>query len=411
MARAATRSRSSKRPRALALRGGMAAVALAFGAASVLHSFAYAISKNAPESGYALSPGDGRVDALFAQGLLTAKAGLADHEAAARIARVALVREPLAVSAVAALALDAQLRGKTDEARRLFLHSDTISRRELSTRMWLIEDAVQHGNVASAVRNYDIALRTAPKTFDLLFPLLAGGIANPAIANALSSTLAKRPVWGEEFIRYMGNSAPDPKRTAGFFRLLSTRGIPVGATEQAGVVNTLVAANAFGDAWGYYQTLRQGVDRRRSRDAEFTEQFNAPTAFDWTPRMTGSGITASIQRNGKNGIFEFAAPSTVGGIVLEQLQLLPAGRYRLMGRSIGIDQAPESAPYWLLVCTDGRELGRVALANSSQGDGRFDGSFTVSRSCPAQVLRLMVRPSSAVSGVSGQIESVVLEPL
>lgn len=389
----------------------MAAVALAFGAVSVLHSFAYAISKTAPESSYALSPSDGRVGALFAQNLLTTKTGLAEHETAARIARAALIREPLAVSAVVALALDAELRGKTGEARRLFMHSDTISRRELSTRMWLIEDAVQRGNIPLAVHNYDIALRTSPRTFDLLFPLLAGGIADPAIAAALMSTLAKRPVWSENFIRYMSNSAPDPKRTANFFRLLSARGILVGTTEQAGIVNTLVAANAFGDAWDYYRTLRHGVDRRRSRDAEFTEQLNAPTAFDWTPRMTDPGITASIQRNGKNGIFDFSAPSIVGGIVLEQLQLLPAGRYRLRGRSIGIDQALDSAPYWLLVCTDGRELGRIAVTNSSQDNGWFNGSFTVNDHCPAQVLRLIVRPSNATSGVSGQLESVQLQPL
>lgn len=193
--------------------------------------------------------------------------------------------------------------------------------------------------------------------------------------------------------------------------MLITNRVAVPQVDQAGIVNALVTSNAFEDAWAYYRTMRSSVNRHQSRDPEFSQQLTAPTAFDWTPRMSDAGLTATIERTDTSGVFDFAAPATVGGIVLEQLQLLPPGRYQLGGRSTGIEETPQSAPYWLLVCTDGRELGRVVLANASKNNGRFEGTFVVDTSCPAQVLRLIVRPTSAVSGVSGQIERVLLRQL
>ncbi|MDV3458436.1 hypothetical protein RZN05_15670 [Sphingomonas sp. HF-S4] len=409
--RTAARNKQSRSNRSWVLRGGIAAIAIALGYLSITQSLGYAMAKGSPEKAYAIAPSDGRIGALLAYRLWAADGGPAQRDKAARIAWDSLVDEPLAVPAVATLAFDAELRGRSAEAKKLFVHSDALSRRELLTQLWLIEDAVRHDDVPLAIRHYDIALRTSPPAFDLLFPVLAGAVSDPAIFKVLVPTLARRPLWGEAFIRYLSTSGPDPRRTAHFFRLLVANRITVPEVDRAGVVNALVAANAFNDAWAYYQTLRSSADRRQSRDAEFEQQLDAPTAFDWTPRMSDFGLTATIQRTDKSGVFDFSAPSTVGGIVLEQLQLLPPGRYQLAGRSTVIGQTPQSAPYWVLICTDGRELGRVAVPNASQDNGRFAGAFTVDKSCPAQVLRLIVRPSSAVSGVSGQIEHVLLRPL
>jgi hypothetical protein len=411
MGRRAARRGQSGSIRDWTMRGCAAALAFALGYVSLTQSLGYVLGKGVPEKGFAIAPGDGRLGAMFAYKLWTERSGPTQRNKAVEIARDALINEPLAVQAVATLALDAELHGRSAEAKQLFAHSDDLSRRELMTRLWLIEEAVRHEDVASAVRNYDIALRTSPKTFDILFPLLAGGLAEPPISKALVSTLAQRPIWGEAFIRYLSSSGPEPLRTAHFFRLLITNRVAVPQVDQAGIVNALVTSNAFEDAWAYYRTMRSSVNRHQSRDPEFSQQLTAPTAFDWTPRMSDAGLTATIERTDTSGVFDFAAPATVGGIVLEQLQLLPPGRYQLAGRSTGIEETPQSAPYWLLVCTDGRELGRVVLANASKNNGRFEGTFVVDTSCPAQVLRLIVRPTSAVSGVSGQIERVLLRQL
>jgi hypothetical protein len=64
-----------------------------------------------------------------------------------------------------------------------------------------------------------------------------------------------------------------------------------------------------------------------------------------------------------------------------------------------------------LQCREGRELGRVVLPDSAEARGEFDGRFTVPQGCPVQMLALVLRPSEAVSGVSGRIDRLQLTPI
>jgi hypothetical protein len=410
---AGPRPRPLKRrsPREWALRGGIAAAASLLGYVSTTQTLAFAIGKSNPERAHALAPGDGRITAELAEQLAVGNVDTAQRRRADQLARQALVDEPLAVPALTALALDTSVRGDTAGARQLLGHSDALSRRELGTRLWLIEDAVGREDVPGALHHYDIALRTARGAPDLLFPVLSGAISDPAIATALAGTLAARPAWGEAFVSYLGRSGTDPVASAAFLRLLAKRNYPVPEAAQTGVVNALVVAGAFDDAWSYYASVRKGADQLRSRDPDFTAQLETPSAFDWAPMTSDAGVSASIQRTGDSGVFDFAMPSTVGGIVLQQAQRLAPGRYRLEGISSGIEQARGSRPFWQLACIDGRELGRVELPNSAENGGHFAGEFTVSGECKVQTLRLVARPSPEIGGVSGQIGRVLLAPI
>ncbi len=90
-------------------------------------------------------------------------------------------------------------------------------------------------------------------------------------------------------------------------------------------------------------------------------------------RRARPGFSASIQRDGQGAVFDFFAPASLGGALLQQIQFLPPGGIGMLsGRSSGINQPVESQPYWILTCTDnGRELGRVAVPNSDQAGGAF----------------------------------------
>lgn len=403
---------SARSPREWMTRGILALVMTALGYVSVMQTLAYAIRMAEPERAYGLSSSDGRIGAQWAAKLLmTAKAGNSERQRAEHIAREALHDEPLAVPAVVTLGLSAQLRGDVSEARRLFAHSNVLTRRDFQAQLWAIEDAVAREDISGAIRNYDLALRTSRYASEILFPILSSSIGEPSIAAALARVLASRPPWGDAFLSYVAVSGPDPKIRAGFFRILVARRIPVPEAAQANVVNALVAAKAYGEAWNHYRTLRLPADRQRSRDPQFAAQLEAPTVFDWMPVTDNPGIAATIQRDDRDGVFDFATPPTIGGVILLQMQFLPQGRYRIQGRSTGIDQPRESRPYWSLVCADGRELGRVDLPNSAEADGQFNGFFTVSGVCPAQQLRLVARPSNMVSGVVGQIDQVALRPV
>lgn len=391
------------------VRGALALAAAGLGTVSVTHSLAYMIRGSASARAHALAPWDGRITALLSEQLSGPDATPADRKRADELARLALRQDPTAVPAVATLGINAQVRGDTAAARRIFAYSEKLSRRDLRTRLWAIEDAVGRGDIPGALRNYDIALRTSRIAPDLLFPVLASAISDSDIRRALIATLVQRPAWSEQFLGFVAGTGPDAQATASLFEALQRRGIalPVGAAPA--LVGRLLAENHVDDAWRFYAALTPGADRRVARDPDFTANLQSPTPFDWLP-ITDSGVSATLQRGERGGIFDFAVPSNLGGPILRQTQLLPPGDYAIEGRSIGIEQAGNALPYWTLTCPDGRELGRVVVPNSAQANGRFAGRLTVPAGCPIQQLVLVARPSEQLSGLTGQIDDIRLRP-
>jgi hypothetical protein len=406
-------ARRGTRPRRSAAEWGVR-VTLAIGAAclgyaSVAHSLAYMIRGSAPERAHALAPWDGRITALLSEKLSGPEASPADRKRADELARLALRQDPTVVPAVATLGINAQVRGDTDSVRRIFAYSEKLSRRDLRTRLWAIEDAVARNDIPGALRNYDIALRTSRIAPDVLYPVLVSAISDADIRDTLVATLAKRPVWGEQFIAYVAGNGSDAQATARLFEALHRHHIPRPDGSSTVLIARLLGEGHTDDAWRYYAAITPGADRRTSRDPRFVANALAPAPFDWTP-ITDSGVSATIQRGEQGGIFDFAVPPNLGGPVLRQTQLLPPGDYGFEGRSTGIEQADDARPYWLLACNDGREFGRVVVPNSAQANGRFAGRFTVPVGCPVQQLTLVVRASDQLSGVSGQIVEARLRP-
>lgn len=403
-------SRSRRSPTEWAVRGALAVVAAGLGTASIAHSLAYMIRGTDPQRAHALAPWDGRITALLSEQLSGAEASPADRRQADDLARRALRQDPTAVPAVATLGINMQVRGETDGAQRIIAYSETLSKRDLRTRLWAIEDAVARNDIPGALRNYDVALRTSRIAPDLLFPVLVNAISDGDIRSGLATSLRKRPAWGELFLAYASGNGPYLVDTATLFATLHRHGVALPDGASSILIGRLFNGNHVDQAWRFYTVLNPGADRRSARDPSFAANPTSPTPFDWQP-VTDSGVSASIQRGEEGGIFDFAVPPNLGGAVLRQTQLLPPGEYALAGRSIGIDQADAVLPYWTLTCQNGRELGRVVVGNSAQSKGRFAGRVTVPAGCPVQQLQLVARASEALSGVSGQIGEIRLQPV
>lgn len=401
--RASPRRRSS---RTWAMRAGIALPVAVLGLTSVTFSIAQVVAKRDPVLAHRLAPYDGRITAKAATALAEEEGVAADRRRADDLARRALRQDGTAVLALSTLGLNADLRGDNTAARRLFIQAQRQSRRDLRTQLWMIEDAVQRGSIAEALKQYDITLRVSPELGELLYPVLASAGTEPAIRRALVETLAGRPSWGESFLSYASRSAADPRATATLFLALGRRGVNVPQPSRAAVVDALIAAGRADEAWRYYALNRPGVDRRRSRDPRFTTALAVPSQFDWVA-IDNAGVTSSIGE----GAVDFTAPASIGGPLLRQVQILPPGTYRLAGRSEGVDQAPQSRPYWTLQCQDGRELGRVLLPASANAKAPFAGTFSVPSGCPVQTLVLVAQASDAVAGLSGRVDHAELLPL
>ena len=387
-------------------RGGLAVVVAMLGYGSVASTTSYVNRAVAPERAYRLAPWDGRVTAALALKLSGAEGGAVDLPQAQRLARKALQQDPTAIGAVIALGLVDERRGHSTAAARLFNYSDTLSRRDLPTQLWKIETAVSHGDVAGALRHYDIALRTSRVAPDLLFPVLVSAVADPAIRAGLVRTLRRKPVWGPLFIEYAAANGPAPHVTSLLFQDLRRSGVVIAPVAGTVLIDTLASRGAFEDAWTYYRTMHPDSDRRHSRDPRFSAELAMPTVFDWRI-ADDSGINGSIQRTDNGGLVDFSAPPGVGGAVVQQRQLLLPGSYRLSGRAAGLAALGNDSPYWVVTCQDGSELGRTEVP----GTGKFSGVFDVPAKCIAQTLTLMIRPSDASGGTTGQIERLEVIPV
>lgn len=392
------------------IRTALALVIAWGGYQSVAYSVAVALPGSQLERANALAPGEAQIAASLSARLSGAEASAADRARADAMARSALLKDATAVEAVGTLGINALARNDQQAAQRLFAYSQRLSRRNLQTQLWAIEDAVARDDVPGALRHYDIALRTKPNTQELLFPILGSAIEDQRVRAGLIRTLAQKPLWGNDFVEYVAGNGPQPQATASLLGGLERAGLPVSASAAASVISALLNHGDPDSAWAYYAGRHRGVDRRQSRDPGFTGELNSPSAFDWG--ATGaSGLSASLQRRSAGGVFDFGAPAGVGGVVLQQLQVLPAGEYVLTGHSVGIDQASEALPYWALDCRGGAELGKIVIPKSAEAAGQFSGRFVVPQGCPIQILSFVVRPSNAIAGVSGQIDRALLRPL
>lgn len=384
----------------------LALVTAGLGWFSVTFSLAQVLVKSNPERAHLLAPYDGRITAAAALALSNPEASIKDRERGNNLAVRALRQDPTAVLALSTLGVNAEISGNVKDARSLFRGAQKLSRRNLQTQLWMIEDAVRRNDISGALRQYDIALRVSPNLWETLFPILASASSEAAISTELAKTLANNPPWGIFFINYAAGNSPDPQVAMRLLVDIRRAGAAVSPKAQANVIDALVKAGKFDAAWSYYAAVGYGRDRRRSRDPNFTADAETASAFDWRPIEDG-GMTAVIQ----NKTFDFAAPASVGGSMLQQLQLLPPGKYRLVGHSVGINQPQAAQPYWTLQCRDGRYLGRVEVPNSDVRDGSYSGYFNVPADCPVQTLILIGRSSDDVSGLSGQIDRSALMPV
>lgn len=391
------------------VRALLAGGALALGYVGVTFSLAQAIAAADPARAYALAPYDGQLGARLAESRFAEAPDAGGQGDTVTLARAALRRDPMAVRAIPILGIEASAAGDAHRSQRLLDYAQRLSRRHLQTQLWAIEAAVARGDVTGALTQYDIALRSSRAAIDLLYPVLASAITDRSVRVATAAMLAKRPPWGGFFIDFASGNGDSPAATALLFEDLQRRNVPISPSASATLVNRLAASASIKAAWRFYKSRHPDANAATSRDDRL-RGVQTPSLFDWTV-VSDTNVTALIGNGAEKGLFDFLVPAGAGGRLLQQTQLLPAGRYSLVGHSVGIDQPEAALPYWALTCGDGRELGRVIVSNSATAEGRFTGQFTVPSNCPVQTLTLVARSSDQIGGVFGQIDRVRLAPL
>ncbi|MEO5865641.1 MAG: hypothetical protein ABIS14_11940 [Sphingomonas sp.] len=382
---------------------------LAVGWIAVSRGLASALREAQPEAAVALAPSDTAALGAIASRMILGAKSAGNRQEAVDIARHIIERDPTSVAAIDTLAIDAEARGDLNREAGLFAYAQRLSRRDLGTQMYFIERAVAHGDVKSALRHYDIALRTSPEAQAIMFPVLQGTLVDPSLRMELAKLLATKPSWGPAFLATVATTGNDFTATLALLSDLRRIGAPPSPDVESSTLANLVSTHPD-LAWRYYVSTHRGLNDTQPVNGGFDRANVDGSPFDW--QLTAdNGVQTVLERLAGRGVLSFSVPATAAGIVARQMRVLPPGTYRLETMAVNVAQPKESQPYWQIICADGRPLGSVQIGSSPERGRRFMGMFSVPGDCKTQWLQLVARPTDALSGVTGSIDWVSLARL
>lgn len=386
----------------LPVRLGLAALLAILLAVTLCHGLATRLNRSSPQRAIAMAPWYARALAWQSQTVFGDGRDPERRRNAADLARRALRRDPTSIVAVTTLGLKAQVE-RPANARPLFRYAQALSRRDVRSQLWLIEDAVARGDTGQALHHYDVALRTSSTAPALLYPVLATAIGDPAIRRGLMAVFQTRPAWEESFLTGVTINGPDFVGVATLLLDMRRAGMTVPPMAVANLVGSLAARGNVAQAWQMYALTHPRADRMRPRDYGFVGAGMPIPPFDWM-LLDENGVSAIIAPD-HGGSLDVQAPATTGGTVARQLQYLPPGRYRLQAHATGAMRTGPQ-PYWSITCTGGRSLVRLLLTVSREAPTASATDFTVPTDCPAQSLALVVQPVDDPEGVAFSVQDV-----
>lgn len=373
--------------------------ALLAGAAVVQSGAAQWLRESRPVQAAQVASWNGRIALDAALGLVENGASPIDPAVQALVRR-ALRRDATMPAAIELVALASESRGDQGATGALYRLSDRISRRSLATRLWLVQDAVERGDVATTLAQMEIALRTSSAAPDIVFPALARGLEDPQLVVPVAAMVDRPSEWREAFLDYAVTAAEPGAAAALLLALRNSRAVKAGGLDRQLVVR-LVEAGHF--------ALARRVDARFAgphrapqgvADGEFAD-FALRYPFGWG-LIDRSGLGARREVQNGHSVLAYRADTAEGGQIASQLLTLGTGRHVLRIRTTSGDASPVR-PAWVLSCA-GQSRVIATLPVSAGEDVRARTSFAVPRGCPAQWLVLGVRP--ALVPQSGTIASV-----
>ncbi len=351
-----------------------------------------------------------KADELFAQ--KQDPATLAKVEAMAKQSLRGGALNPVAIRL---LGYVADARGDSKKARELMLLSQKVSRRDFGTQLWLIEDAVARNDKKQALYHYDIAMRTTPSSFPLLFPTLTGALNDPEVRDALAPIVRQAPVWLPAYLADAIGNVPNPANLAEV--LVKAGGLPDDDNYNAlsnGLLGQLAAKNKFPAFRQYYLSLK-GSSRAAFQSAALTKDtvnLRYP-AMGWQVQEN-PGIGGSFSQPDSKGRFSVAAFVGSGerGEVMRKLLFLEPGYYRFEAQYSALEGVSDAEARWDMQCisTPANVSKWFVTTPIRKGNFAQRQDFNIGKECRRQLLVLQVAGGSNQLGAEFTLRSVDIRP-
>lgn len=320
-----------------------------------------------------------------------------DWAAATVDAERALKARPLDGRPLAVLAQAADAAGDQQRAAMLYQKAVTLAPRDLSTRAWLLQYALENRDAPSAVAHMDALLRLQPGLLERLQPQ-ANMLAVTAPARpALLKTLASAPPWRAPFLAGLAGSKYPVDAIAPLFAgLASSSETPISELDP-----WLIRLRQEGRALQAYVTwvARLPESQRQALGNVFDGGFEIPQEdqpgmFAWyTPAVAGANVYWSSNRGtlGESAyVVEFEGRRTPFSH-LSQAMVIPPGQWQLRWRAKALDLETERGLVWQILC----EPSGAVLLESPPMRGQFEwreqaAVFSVPAECRGQILVLRI---------------------
>ena len=331
-------------PAWLVLKG---AVLLVAGALAFVLTLPFATSGASSVGGFQTAQSIARTAAR----LIRPDSSPADFAQAQALSLAALRRSPGDVVALRTLGLVADEQGKVRFAGQIFSTVERLSRRDLATQLWMIEDRVRQGDVRGALRHYDIAMRTSLDARKLLAPVIAQASNDGAIAQAVAGRMAKRPDWWPAVFDAMIASAPAAAvlNVADQMRLRPAD--PIEGWRLSAALRKIADAGDAGAALRLYSKIAPQAARAPLRAPGFDDDAGlAPFAWALTDQYGAAAVRE--RREGAQGVASLSliARPGGGGLLARQLMALAPGRYAMSLRAGALSATPTAAPIITVRC-------------------------------------------------------------
>lgn len=270
---------------------------------------------------------------------------------AGAIARDALKRDITNSEAIAIYGVATAARGEA-RAASIMNASASLSKRDLTTQMWLVEDAGKKNDFPRMLTHIDTALRVSASAQAQLFPVMANVLRNRAAMPDFTALLKKRPPWTEAFLYTAITSGIATENLADVYLSLGRRYTYQGQDLSALMLEQLVAQRSFAKAFA----IARGFYGKRSLGAKLSSPdfatSSAPEPFSW--QLTSSAdFDAIAAKSGEGrGRIELLVTGTGAGVVARQLLNLAPGPYTFVGSASSEGGTRTVDLEWRLRCAE-----------------------------------------------------------
>ncbi|WP_147417655.1 hypothetical protein [Sphingomonas cavernae] len=328
----------------------------------------------------------------------------------AQLARASINAEPINPVAVRLLGLVEEARNDRLALARMRL-AERLSRRELTTQLWLMERATQSNDLDGALRHYDTALRTGPASHAILFPILARALDDDQIRAHLAVRLRRNPPWLALFVEHVLTNRQHMANLARTFVLAGTTPPEPGfELLSSAMLEVLVDQRQFEVAREFLAILPRSHARAASsmgfNEASTDARFRP---FTWDP-LTGSAVGAEFEEGGK-ALRAFAG-SGERAVIMRRYVALPPATYEFAVREEPVEAGPDATRVWKVDCAmRGSDLALAKVDGSLAREPRTTRfTFIVRPGCTYQRISLEVAGGSDQLGLSLLARDLSIKP-